>query len=72
MEIRQYDPNGWMSPAQVAELVGVSKQTILKWIKIGRLHAVKFNQRVFMIYRRDAEALMAAYPVIGSGNYVRK
>jgi excisionase family DNA binding protein len=39
----------WLSPHVAAQRLGVSKRTILGCIRAGKLSAVRFNARVFMI-----------------------
>lgn len=42
------------SPAQVSDLLGLPKSTILAAIDRGELPAIKFNRRVFRVTATDA------------------
>ena len=50
----------WLTPRQVAELYGVSYQTVWNWVKSGKLPAVKDAGRV-KIRAADAEKLRQPY-----------
>jgi len=50
----------WLTPRQVAELYGVTVQTVRNWIASGRLPAVKDAGRV-KIRAADAEKLRQPY-----------
>ena len=52
--------NEWLTPRQVAELYGVTVQTVRNWITSGRLPAVKDAGRV-KIRAADAEKLRQPY-----------
>jgi excisionase family DNA binding protein len=46
-----------LSPKQAAELLGLNKHTILRWIKTGRLPAQKLSAQTFRIRREDLDKL---------------
>jgi excisionase family DNA binding protein len=39
----------WVSPADAAERLGVSRETVLEWIRRGRLEAVRLSRKVLRI-----------------------
>lgn len=47
-----------VSPAEVAEMVGVHRETVYLWIKEGRLPAVKLTRRITRIRVSDVEAMI--------------
>lgn len=56
--------NGAMSPQEVAERLGVSRDTVLRWLRSGKLAAVKLGWRTWRI----TEDNLAAF----TGGEVRK
>jgi excisionase family DNA binding protein len=51
-------PNDWLSTAEVAELIGVSRQTVTQMIRDGRLpaRAIESGSRVIYRVRRSVLA----------------
>lgn len=49
----------YLSPSEVADLIGTTRPTVVRWIKAGRLPAYRFG-RFFKIERSDVEAFVAA------------
>lgn len=47
-----------MTIEQVAEMYGVSRRTVHRWIASGKLHAFKLAGGSVRIQRSDAEALL--------------
>jgi excisionase family DNA binding protein len=50
-------PKDWLSSAEVAELIGVSRQTVTQMIRDGRLPARAIESGSRVIYRVRREAL---------------
>lgn len=50
----------YMSPAQVAEFLGISSDSVLRAVARGDLPAVKLSARVIRIARTDLDAYLAA------------
>ncbi len=50
--------NGAMSPQEVAERLGVSKETVLRLLRSGKLPAVKLGWRTWRIKRDDLDRFM--------------
>lgn len=48
------------SPAEVAEIAGVTSATIHNWIRAGRLVAVRLSERTYRIPRKSVMRLMGA------------
>lgn len=47
------------SPAEVAEMAGLHRSTILNYIRSGRLHAIKLSKRTFRIPNKSVVKLLA-------------
>lgn len=47
-----------LTPEQVAERVQVNKATVLRWIKAGRLPAVKLGHKTIRIEEADLERFL--------------
>lgn len=50
-------PNDWLSTTEVAELIGVSRQTVTQMIRDGRLPARAIERGSRVIYRVRRSAL---------------
>ena len=48
----------WVSPKEAAAMLGLSKQTIRKWCKEGRLESAKVGYKVIRISSASIERLM--------------
>lgn len=48
----------YYSPKKVAEFLNVSKWTVLRWIKEGKLKAKKMNTRVILIAESEVDKCM--------------
>lgn len=53
----------WLSTGEAARLCSVERDTVLKWIKRGRIPAVRTAGGHYRIARQDLERLLAASPV---------
>lgn len=51
----------YYSPQEVADMLGVNILSVYRWIKEGRIHAVRLGQ--FRIRREDLESVIDALPV---------
>ena len=47
-----------VSPRQAAEMLGVNRDTVLRYIRTGVLHATKINQRTIRIRQADIDQLL--------------
>jgi excisionase family DNA binding protein len=47
----------FLSPREVADLLGVSSDTVLGWVREGRLRAVRLSSRTIRFRREDIAAL---------------
>ncbi|KKN18509.1 hypothetical protein LCGC14_0955050 [marine sediment metagenome] len=47
----------YLSTIQVANLLGVHQNTVLKWIREGRLPARRFGVKLWRILRSDVEKM---------------
>ncbi|MBA3876443.1 MAG: hypothetical protein C0498_05820 [Anaerolinea sp.] len=47
------------SPAEVAEMAGLHRSTILNYIRSGRLHAIKISARTYRIPNKSVIKLLA-------------
>jgi len=47
-----------VSPRQAAEMLGVNRDTILRYIKTGVLRATKINRRTIRIRQADIDEMM--------------
>ncbi len=47
----------YLSTTQVADLLGVHQNTVLKWIREGRLPARRFGVKLWRILRSDVEKM---------------
>jgi excisionase family DNA binding protein len=47
------------SPAEVAEMAGLHRSTILNYIRSGRLRAIKLSKRTFRIPNKSVVKLLA-------------
>jgi len=60
MTERNSDDDAWLSPQQVAAIMGVTDRTILRYIEDSVLPAVRLpGGRLWRIRRVDVDALMA-------------
>ncbi len=50
-----------LTPAQVAKRLSVSIFTVYRWIKAGKLKAIKFTPRVFRIDEKDLNQFLKKY-----------
>src|SRR5581483_3237023 len=62
--IRKQPPNGAVEPtyvsiSQAAVMLGVSRVTIWRWIRAGRLQARRFGHRTVRIDRAEIDAALA-------------
>ena len=48
----------WLSPKEAAEVLGVTKQTVLAWSRDGKLEASKIGYRTIRISAASIERLM--------------
>ena len=48
--------NEWLTPQQAAELVGVTRRTVLNWIKNGKIKGYQVVGRI-RVKRSDVDAL---------------
>ncbi len=54
----------WMTSGHVAARLGVTRQTVDRWIRLGRLRAIRIEVGVgarYRIRRRDFEAFVRRY-----------
>jgi excisionase family DNA binding protein len=51
-----------LSPADVAAELGVSKDTVLRWIRDGKLPAARLGYRTLRIRRQDLDAFLRSPP----------
>lgn len=58
--------SAYLSPQKIADMTGLSKETVLKWCRTGRLKASRPGGK-YLIKCEDFEAFMAE-----SGNRARK
>jgi excisionase family DNA binding protein len=56
MEASQGDRE-FLTPAEVAEQLGVATDTVLGWVREGRLRAVRLSSRTIRFRREDIAAL---------------
>ena len=47
-----------LTPAEVAELLRVSKRTVLRWVETGELRAFRFGPRLLRIPRSEVERFL--------------
>jgi excisionase family DNA binding protein len=47
----------FLTPAEVAEQLGVTSDTVLDWVREGRLRAVRLSSRTIRFRREDIAAL---------------
>ncbi|VVM07592.1 helix-turn-helix domain-containing protein [Methylacidimicrobium tartarophylax] len=52
--------NEWVSPEQVAEMLGVSKRLVLELWRAGRLPGLKLARKTIRFRRSDVEEALAA------------
>ncbi len=57
---RSPDPDPYLSVLEVAEQLGFSDQTIVNWIREGKLPATKIGRR-YRIRRSDVDRVVAAH-----------
>lgn len=50
----------WMTPSEVARLVGYAHVTVLRWIHRGKLPARRSPGGTYRVHRAEAERLLAA------------
>jgi excisionase family DNA binding protein len=48
-----------LTTAEVAELLGVDRHTVSRWIRLGQLRAVRLPSGQFRIRRTDVDKLLA-------------
>ena len=48
-----------LSPAEVARALGVTRDTVLKWIRDGNMRAVRIGRRSYFIPTREIETLLS-------------
>lgn len=46
----------FIGPDDVAKMLGLSKQVILKWTKAGKIPCLRFNKRVIRYRQSDIDA----------------
>lgn len=51
-------PAELLTPGEVAKMLRVSPDTITRWIRLGRLRAVKLPSGTYRIARRDVENML--------------
>jgi excisionase family DNA binding protein len=51
------DREGFLTPAEVADLLGVTPDTVLGYVREGRLKAVRLSSRTIRFRREDIAAL---------------
>jgi excisionase family DNA binding protein len=52
-------PLRMVSPEEAASMLSVDRETILRWVKAGKLPASKLSPRLIRIRVSDIEALLA-------------
>lgn len=52
------DPDEWMTAADVAKLLGVSAETVRRYVRLGELPANRLPSKHIRIRRADAEKLL--------------
>lgn len=50
-----------VSPAEAATMLDVNKETILIWIRTGRLPAARLSKRIIRIRVSDIDAMLEKY-----------
>ena len=50
--------NMYLKPKEVAKELRVTKITVLKWIKSGKLHAIKLSENNFRIRKEDVDTFV--------------
>ncbi len=50
-----------ISPKEAAERLDVDRETILRWIRAGKLRASKLTPRLVRIYVADIDAMLAEH-----------
>jgi excisionase family DNA binding protein len=58
------DPARLLRPEDVAELVGLSRRTILEHAKDGRIRAVRFGRKVIRFAPTDVEAFVDSHRAV--------
>lgn len=53
------DNDDFLTAAEVARRLGVTRHTVYRWIATGRLPAVRFSRKVIRVRRSDLAALSA-------------
>src|ERR671932_2622404 len=56
------DVDGYYSIGQAAARLGVSRVSIWRWIRSGRLPAARLGHRITRIHSRDLDRLLASHP----------
>lgn len=49
------NPMGMLSPQEVADELGVSRVVVWRWIRQGKLKAVKLTERTYRISKDDLD-----------------
>lgn len=49
----------WLTTRRAAELMGVSRDTIARWIRLGQLPAMRLPSGQYRVRRAEIERLMA-------------
>lgn len=47
----------WWTPVEVANLYRVHKETVYRWIHVGKLPAIRISRNLFRIRREDVMAI---------------
>ena len=48
----------WVTPKQAAEMTGFERNTILRWIKLGKLEANRISRKTIRVSVASIERLM--------------
>lgn len=51
----------WLTPREAAEILGVHRNTLLKYVSSGLIKVERFNSRVMRINHAEVKRFMTAY-----------
>jgi len=54
--------NDFMSPREVAEALGVSSASVVRWVNDGTMAGQRFGKRIIRIRRSEVERLLSEGP----------
>jgi len=60
-------PQRYLSPAQVAEMLGVSRSTVLRLLRSGTLTSIRVGPRTIRVSLAELERFMEARTVPSAG-----